>query len=137
MEDREIVAAIVAGDLAALADAYDQYGEALYGYCRWMLAEPDDAADAVQDTFAIAAGKLGGLRDPRKLRPWLGAGPASNAHRGGRGPDTGLDEAADLADPAADISDSAEREELRRLGPGALAGVPPRERGGPDRKTAG
>jgi len=128
MEDREIVAAVVAGDLAALADAYDQYAESLYGYCRWMLAEPDDAADAVQDTFAIAAGKLGGLRDPRKLRPWLYAVARNECHRRRRGPETGLDEAADLADPAADISDSAERAELRRLVRAALAGLHPGER---------
>src|ERR1035438_8376655 len=128
MEDREIVAAIVAGDLAALADAYDQYAESLYGYCRWMLAEPDDAADAVQDTFAIAAGKLGGLRDPRKLRPWLYAVARNECHRRRRGPETGLDEAADRADPAAAISDSAERWELRRLVRAALAGLHPGER---------
>jgi hypothetical protein len=34
MDDREIVAAIVAGDPTGLADAYDQYAESLYGYCR-------------------------------------------------------------------------------------------------------
>src|ERR1039457_6587999 len=91
-------------------------------------AEPDDAADAVQDTFAIAAGKLGGLRDPRKLRPWLYAVARNECHRRRRGPETGLDEAADLADPAADISDSAERAELRRLVRAALAGLHPGER---------
>src|ERR1035438_4101713 len=61
MEDREIVAAVAVGDPAGLAGAYDTYAESLYGYCRWMLAEPDDAADAVQDTFAIAAGYRGYL----------------------------------------------------------------------------
>jgi hypothetical protein len=40
MEDREIVAAVAAGDPAGLAGAYDTYAESLYGYCRWMLAEP-------------------------------------------------------------------------------------------------
>ena len=40
MDDREIVAAIVAGDLPGLADAYDEHAESLYGYCRWMLREP-------------------------------------------------------------------------------------------------
>ena len=32
MKDREIVAAIVAGDPAGLAGAYDKYAESLYGY---------------------------------------------------------------------------------------------------------
>src|ERR1035438_9950444 len=71
MEDPEVVAAIVAGDPAGLAEAYDRYAVPLYAYCCSMLGEPADAADAVQDTFLIAAAKLRGLRDPGKLRPWL------------------------------------------------------------------
>src|SRR5437868_4236387 len=39
MDDREIVEAIVDGDLSGLAAAYDEYAESLYGYCRRMLAE--------------------------------------------------------------------------------------------------
>ena len=77
MGDREIVAAIVAGDLAGLAAAYDEHAASLYGYCRWMLGEPEDAADAVEETFVIAAGRLDGLRDPRKLRPWLSPAPGT------------------------------------------------------------
>jgi len=71
MRDGEIVAATLAGDPAALIDAYDQYAPGLYAYCRSMLSRPADAADAVQDTFVVAAAKLGGLRDPGRLRPWL------------------------------------------------------------------
>jgi RNA polymerase sigma factor (sigma-70 family) len=130
MEDREIVAAIVAGDLAALADAYDQYAESLYGYCRWVLNDPDDAADAVQDTFVIAAGKLGGLRDSRKLRPWLYAVARNECHRRRHAPRLGLDAAAGLAGPAADApdnADNADRDELRRLVRAALAGLSPAE----------
>ena len=47
-----------------------------------MLSGPDRAADAVQDTFVIAAANLGGLRDPRRLRPWLYAVAAANATAG-------------------------------------------------------
>ena len=39
MKDREIVAAIAAGDPAGLAGAYDKYAEPLHGYCGWMLSE--------------------------------------------------------------------------------------------------
>ena len=46
----------------------------------WVLSEPEDAADAVQDTFVIAAARLGGLRDPRKLRPWLYAVARNECH---------------------------------------------------------
>src|ERR1700731_4556176 len=102
MDDRETVAAIVAGDLAGLADAYDKYAESLYGYCHWLGPEPADADDAVVDTFVIAAGRLGGLRDPRKLRGWLYAVARNECHRRRRATDAGLDAAADIADPPAD-----------------------------------
>ncbi len=58
MRDSEVVAAIVASDPAGLAEAYDKYAAPLYTYCATMLREPADAADAVQDTFVIAAGTL-------------------------------------------------------------------------------
>ena len=69
MRDSEVVATIVAGDPAGLAEAYDKYAAPLYTYCGTVLREPADAADAVQDTFAIAACKLSGLRDPERLGP--------------------------------------------------------------------
>ncbi len=71
MGDSEVVASIVAGDPEGLAAAYDKYAGDLYGYCQSLLQDPNDAADAVQDTFVIAASKLAGLRDPERLRAWL------------------------------------------------------------------
>ena len=76
MQDRELVAAIVAGDPHGLAEAYDRYAAPLYTYCRLMLPDPQPsgaAADAVADTFIIATAKLQGLGDPGQLHPWLHA----------------------------------------------------------------
>ena len=81
MLDREIVAAIVAGDPAGLAAAYDRYAPSLYAYCQSLLTEPADAADAVQDTFIIAAAKLSALRDQDRLRPWLYAVARNECYR--------------------------------------------------------
>src|SRR5689334_7205480 len=81
MRDREVVAAIVAGDPAGLAEAYDRYATPLYSFCRSMLREPADAADAVQDTFVIAAPRMAGLRDPERLRPWLYAVARNECYR--------------------------------------------------------
>src|SRR5580658_2730732 len=64
-------AAIAVGDPGGLAEAYDRYAPALYAYCRSLVPEPGEAADAVQDTFVIAAAELTGLRDRHRLRPWL------------------------------------------------------------------
>ena len=134
MDDREIVAAIVAGDLAGLAAACDEHAESLYGYCRWMLSEPEDATGALQDTFVIAADRLGGLRDPRKLRPWLYAVARNECYRRLRAAqEAGLDEAAELAglEPTPPIepgADAPSRAELRRLVRTALDELSPAER---------
>ncbi len=130
MRDREIVAAIVAGDPAGLAAAYDSYAAALHAYCRSLLAEPADAADAVQDTFVIAAAKLGGLRNPDRLRPWLYAVARNECHRrlrAHRGT-VGLDEAAQMTDTSAEAGAYAERAELRDLVRSAVAGLNPGDR---------
>ncbi len=122
MDDRDVVAAIVAGDPAGPADAYDEHAESLYGYCHWMLGDPEDAADAVQDTFVIAAERLGGLRDPRKLRPWLYAVARNECHDRLGPAEAGPGEEAGPADPAGG------RAELRRLVRAALDGLSPGER---------
>jgi RNA polymerase sigma factor (sigma-70 family) len=86
MRDGEIVAAVVSGDPGALIAAYDQYGPGLYTYCRSLVSNPVDAADAVQDTFVVAATRLGGLRDPSRLRPWLYAVARNEGRRQLAGP---------------------------------------------------
>ena len=69
--DRQVVAAITAGDPAGTGKAYDRYAAALYGYCYWMLDDSADAAESLQDTFVFAAAALNDLPEPSKLRPWL------------------------------------------------------------------
>ena len=72
MQDRDLVAAVVAGEPAGLAEAYDRYAASLYAHCRSMLPRAD-AAEAVRDTFLIAVSRLDGLRDPDRLDAWLHA----------------------------------------------------------------
>ncbi len=99
MHDRELVAAIAAGDPGGLAEAYDRYAAPLYTYCRFMLPDPDPmghAASAVRDTFIVATVKLEGLRDPDKLRSWLHA-VARNECLRQLGADTGAGSATRLA----------------------------------------
>ena len=71
MDDRELVAAMAAGDLAGIAAAYDKYAALLYGYCHWILRQPDAAAEAVRDAFVIATSMPDDLLEVPKLRPWL------------------------------------------------------------------
>ena len=130
MLDREIVAAIVAGDPAGLASAYDRYAPGLYAYCQSLLTEPADAADAVQDTFIIAAAKLSALRDQDRLRPWLYAVARNESHRRLRaaGSAAPLDEAAEVTDETNDLGSDLEHAELREVVWSALGGLTPGER---------
>lgn len=130
MLDREIVAAIVAGDPAGLEAAYDRYAPSLFAYCQSLLTEPADAADAVQDTFIIAAGKVSALRDHDRLRPWLYAVARNECRRRLRsaGSDAPLDEAAGVTDETTDLGADLEQAELREVVWSALAGLTPSER---------
>jgi RNA polymerase sigma factor (sigma-70 family) len=130
MRDREVVAAIVAGDPAGLAEAYDRYATPLYSFCRTMLREPADAADAVQDTFVIAAPRMSGLRDPERLRSWLYAVARNECHRRLRSGSlhASIEEAPDVTDEAADVAADVERADLRALVRDALGGVGSAER---------
>jgi RNA polymerase sigma factor (sigma-70 family) len=130
MRDREIVAAVVAGDPAGLAAAFDTYAAALHVYCRSLLAEPADAADAVQDTFVIAAARLGGLRDPERLRPWLYAVARNECLRRlrGRAKLGPLDEATEMTDTAAGPAEEAGRASVAALVTAAVAGLNPGDR---------
>jgi RNA polymerase sigma factor (sigma-70 family) len=130
MQDREAVAAIVAGDPEGIAEAYDRYALPLYSYCRSLLREPADAADAVQDTFLIATTKLGGLRDPGKLRPWLYAVARNECYRRLRAGEaaSALDEAGDMTADTVDAASAVEQAELRQLIRDAIAGLNPGER---------
>src|SRR5580658_6226241 len=130
MQDREMVAAIVAGDPGGIAAAYDAYAMPLYSYCRSLLREPADAADAVQDTFLIATVKLGGLRAPDKLRSWLYAVARNECYRRLRSAEatSALDEAVDMTAESVDAASAVEQAELRQLVRDAIEGLNPGER---------
>jgi len=127
MHDSEVVAAIASGDPDGLAEAYDRYAAPLYTYCRSLLREPADAADAVQDTFVIAASKVAGLRDRSRLRPWLYAVARNECHRRLRdkasAATSALDQVPEMSDESADVSEGAERAELRALLRSAVRGL--------------
>lgn len=131
MRDSELVASIVAGDPSGLAAAYDRYAEPLYKYCRSMLSNPDDAADAVQDTFVIASSRLAELRDPGRLRAWLYAVARNECLRilGSPRPAPRITVPPGMADTVIDITEgAAERAELRALLTTAARGLNPAER---------
>ncbi len=130
MRDSDLVASIAAGDPEGLAAAYDRYSGPLFGYCQSLLREPDDAADAVQDTFVIAASKLGGLRDPERLRAWLFTVARNEClHRlKSRRAAAPLEDVPEQPDESVDVSGEAERAESRALIRAAVGGLNDGER---------
>ena len=134
MDDSEVVASIAAGDPRGLADAYDRYADPLYKYCRTLLRDPADAADAVQDAFVIAASRLDGLRDPGRLRAWLYVVARNEALRILRSKERAstLDEAPDVTgdsvDLDLDLDVDVEHADLRALLEDAADGLTPGER---------
>ena len=130
MLDTELVASIVAGDPDGLAAAYHRYANPLYTYCRTILPDPADAADAVQDTFVLAASKIGSLRDPERFRSWLYAIARNESLRQlrERKQTSALDEVPDMADESVDVNEDVARAERTRLVREALPGLNAGER---------
>ncbi len=69
--DAQLVTAYLAGDRSALAGIYDRFSAGLYDTAAAMLRDRHEAADAMQDVFLIAAERIGQLREPERLKPWL------------------------------------------------------------------
>lgn len=69
--DAGLATALASGDLDALGAIYDRHADGIHDFCWSMLRDEHAAADVTQDVFVMAAQKIGQLRDPTKLRPWL------------------------------------------------------------------
>jgi RNA polymerase sigma-70 factor (ECF subfamily) len=62
---------LAAGDGEVLEAIYDRYADALYGLALWSCGSPEDAADAVQETFVRLAQAGEGLRRVARPRGYL------------------------------------------------------------------
>src|SRR5918992_717224 len=72
MEDRELVVAFKAGDPDAYDEMYRRYSGRVGGVCRRMLANREDAQEAVQETFLKAYLALPEFNGNYRLGAWLG-----------------------------------------------------------------
>lgn len=69
--ERLLVRDAQAGDVAALGMLLDRYRPALFAVALGVLGKPSDAEDAVQEAMLTALGRIGDLRDPDAVGPWL------------------------------------------------------------------
>jgi RNA polymerase sigma factor (sigma-70 family) len=117
------------GDQQAFEVIFERYHQELYRYCRAILADPDEAHDALQSTMASALRSLPGDERQIALRPWLYRvahnESVSILRQRSNGLDTDL--LPDLTSAGAD-SEAEARERLREL-VADLDQLPERQRG--------
>lgn len=103
------------GDARAFEVVYQRHHQALYRYCRSLLGNSEDAADALQSTMAAALRGLQGEKREIRLKPWLfriAHNECVSMLRAQR-PQAAIDESLELAAPEG--ADLATRERLRQL----------------------
>ena len=80
-----IIERAIAGDEVAFARIVAAHNDDMARIAYLVSASLDVAEDAVQAAWAIAWRRLGSLRDPTRLRPWLMSVAANEARQLGRG----------------------------------------------------
>lgn len=69
--DEELVARVLRGDAMAFRELYGRHCRYVAGVVHRLMGDDADLEDIVQDTFVRAAERLGTLRTPSQVRPWL------------------------------------------------------------------
>ena len=70
--DEQLVARCLAGDQEAWNDLVRGYSRYVFAICsQGYRLQGADAEDAFQDVFVRVYGRLGSLRNPEALRPWI------------------------------------------------------------------
>jgi len=126
--DARLVRRAARRDERAFAAIFRRYHQEIYRFCLILLANREDARDALQNTMVKALQALPGEKRSIQLRPWLYqvAHNESVEIMRGRGKTAPID--AELVDPAAEVAETAaERERLRQL-LRDLADLPERQR---------
>jgi RNA polymerase sigma factor (sigma-70 family) len=128
--DAELVRASVDGDRDSFAALYDRYSDGVYDFCTSVLRDRDDAADAMQDTFLIAAVRLNQLRDPDRVKAWLYSIARNESLRRARARARVAPESAvtEVADTSTSPEEAAQQGALQKLVWDAAAGLSDRDR---------
>jgi RNA polymerase sigma factor (sigma-70 family) len=125
-ETESRIASAAAGDTAAFASIVAAYHEDMRRVCVVVAGDDRIADDAVAAAWSIAWRKLGSLRDPARLRPWLVSVAVNEARQLLRArrrrslievPVNRIDEPTGGLDPGSTISSIDLRNALARLDP--------------------
>jgi RNA polymerase sigma factor (sigma-70 family) len=121
-----LIASAAAGDAAAFASIVVANREDMRRVCMVVACDDGIAEDAVAAAWSIAWRKLGSLRDPARLRPWLVSVAVNEARQMLRArkrrslievPVIGVDEPSGGLDPGSTINAIDLRNALARLDP--------------------
>src|SRR5260370_18699755 len=69
--DAECVARVLAGDLESFEELMNRHSQRVYRTLVGILGNPDEARDAMQDTFLKAFQHLSGFEGRAKFSTWL------------------------------------------------------------------
>ena len=137
--DAGLVAGHLAGDPSALGGIYDRYADSLHDTAAAMLNDRSEAADVLHDVILIAAERMGQLRDPDRLKPWLFAILRNEVYRRSKkrrrtiatdfsGSDDGHDLVDDRTTEVGEtVAEDAAGEDLAELVRGAARGLDERD----------
>src|SRR4051794_18303590 len=116
LSDERLARLAAGGSEAAFAAIFERHHQALHRYCRSILGNDHDAADALQNTMVRALRALPGETRAISLKPWLYkiAHNESISLLRARRPDGDLELAEQIGDPASESLIDA-RERLRDL----------------------
>jgi RNA polymerase sigma-70 factor, ECF subfamily len=109
----ETLARAAAHDVYAFTELYNRHFQRIYRYHLVRTGNVDEAQDLTAQTFLAALEGIAGFRSAGPFGAWL-AGIASRKaaqHFRSRRPETGLEQAVEISDPA----DSPEQQTTRRL----------------------
>src|SRR3954449_11445403 len=71
VSDERLVEQVRRGNEDAFEVVYDRHHRAILTFCRHMLGSPDEAEDAVQQTFISAYDAMRADTRDIRLKPWL------------------------------------------------------------------
>jgi len=127
--DAQLAEGLARDGASGLESVYTVYAAKLYTYALTMLRDPASAQDVVHDALLVAAGSIGQLRDPMKLRPWLYAITRNECLRTLRGRTRFSDshEVVEMADTV-DFDAGLRRDEAARLISQAMVAMSPADR---------
>src|SRR3954462_8139820 len=117
LSDDRLVEQVRRGNEDAFEVVYDRHHRAILAFCRHMLASPDEAEDAVQQTFISAYDAMRAASRHMRLKPWLFAiarNRCLSIIRARREQPAGLEETAATAGLSEEVQQRADLRDLVR-----------------------